>query len=278
VPFNVLHKYKLFVLIFQALLIFCSKLIAGFDRVPQPTTLFSTAISGGAYRSPLNFWINPAASAFASSFSATFFYSPSPFGLSQLSNSGIVLSDQIYSMGSSVGVSTFGFSLYRETVGTLAVADSVTENVICGMGINIDHLKIEGYGSDVSVGVDVGLLFTISSQITIGSSLLNLNRPTIGGIDNSIPQTMILGIAYVPFEKNEIMVDFVKDIDFPISCRMGFTIQPQDNIAVRGGFDQQTKKLFAGLGIYIGSFVFTYGISSHSELGFTHSFGISIEP
>lgn len=175
-------------------------------------------------------------------------------------------------------MNTFGFSLYRENVITVSAAPAIANDIVLGAGINVYHVSIERYGTELNIGIDIGMIAVLSENISIGASLQNLNRPKIGNEENSIPQTILSGISFSPLSNASIDIDVMKDIHYPLSYRIGLEFSPLEKCTVRGGFHEDDSRLFGGIGFSISIFQFDYGISTHTELGLTHSIGISIIP
>ncbi|MDD8017394.1 MAG: hypothetical protein PHP42_03365, partial [Bacteroidota bacterium] len=176
------------------------------------------------------------------------------------------------------GLSTIGFSLYRESVGTIAVSDTLVGSVVAGAGINFNHVVIDRYGSELNVGFDLGMIIALSENIFLGASLLNFNRPTIGSADDEIPQQVISGISYqLPYHAF-VSFDLVKDVRYPLSYRTAVQFSPHEIITVRAGVAQEPSRLFGGISVHLNSIQLDYGIGSHAELGLTHSIGISFYP
>ncbi|MFA6540119.1 MAG: hypothetical protein WCT99_00810 [Bacteroidota bacterium] len=273
-----MKQYKLFVLLIQALCFLHLPVKAGFDRIPQPTSVFGTGVSGVSSLDPLSLWINPASSGTNSRLQTTFFYSPSPFQLPQLSNGGMIISGNISSVGTGLGMHTFGFSLYRENVATLCAAQRLSENIFVGIGMEVYQISIQGYGNDVNIGIDLGLISRLNETISIGVSLQNINAPKIGGEENSIPQSIVSGISYSPVSNAKLLLDVIKDIHYPVSYRVGLEVSPLDAITFRGGVQEETSRVFGGIGFNPGQIRFDYALSSHTDLGVTHSIGITLFP
>lgn len=273
-----MKQYKLFVLLIQALCFLSQPLKSGFDRIPQPTPVFGNGVSGVSSLDPLSLWINPASSGTNSRLQASFFYSPSPFQLPQLSNGGMIISGNISSIGAVLGLHTFGFSLYRENVASLCATQRISDNLFIGIGVEVYQISIEGYGNDADIGIDLGMISRLNDNFSIGLSLHNVNAPRIAGEENSIPQSIVSGISYSPVSNAKILFDVLKDIHYPVSYRVGLVVSPLDAITLRGGIQEETSRVFGGVGFSTGQIRFDYALSSHTELGVTHSIGITFFP
>ncbi|MDP1678058.1 MAG: hypothetical protein Q8L88_14470 [Bacteroidota bacterium] len=268
-----MHQYKVFILLIQVFL-FAQISSGSFERTAQPTALFGRAMSGSALFNSGNMWLNPASIAKNTSFFTSVFYSPSPFQLEQLSNFGLNAVKDFDGVNIGAGFSSFGFSLYRETVISFSAATIVTEFFAVGMNIHANHLSIQSYGSASTAVVDLGVIFSATENLTIGISLNNVSRSTFGA-DDDIPQTFVTGLSYAVLEKTAIVLDIVHDVRYTTGYRAGIEFSPHEIVTIRAGTQSEQSKLFGGIGINVFSFQIDYGIATHSELGPTHSIGIT---
>ncbi|MBW7888167.1 MAG: hypothetical protein H3C35_07390 [Bacteroidetes bacterium] len=250
-------------------------LFAGFDRIPQPTNVFAKAFSGVALLDENAFWINPASIAQTQNVRSTLFYSPSMFQLPQLANTGIVCTVPFSLSSIGIGVSTFGFSLYRETVASVAYGTMVTKYFTAGAAVNLYHLSITNYGTNLSVGADLGAIINPFDNFTIGIAIQNINRPKVGSSNEEIPLLYSTGFAYNFSQTAVINVDFVKDIRYPLDVRGGIDILLHEYLILRGGISSATNRMFGGMSIPYSFLRIDYGFAAQRELGTTHSFGIS---
>ncbi|MBI2428017.1 MAG: hypothetical protein HYV29_04355 [Ignavibacteriales bacterium] len=271
-----MRQYKLFILLIQVA-IFSVRTNAGFERIAQPTALFARAFSGVAFSSESNVWLNPAALSNVSSFRSAVFYSPSPFQLPQLTNYGLLAADNFGVVKGGVSFSSFGFSLYKETFGSLSVAYTGMTNFSFGITVSLYHLSIESYGSALKLGIDIGSIYSLTEELNIGFALNNLNGATYEE-DDDIPQIILAGLSYRIIEEAVVNVDLVKDIRYEPTYRAGIEFEPHDIVVVRSGFQGKPSRLFAGIGFTVTRFTIDYGVATHDDLGLTHSIGISFIP
>jgi hypothetical protein len=268
-----MHQYKVFILLIQVFLITQFSL-GSFERTAQPTSLFGRAFSGSALFSINNLWLNPASIARNSSFEASLFYSPSPFQLPQLSNYGLQVIKNVNEINISAGYSSFGFSLYRETVFSFSAATMVTESFAAGIALHGNHLSIQSYGSATAPMFDLGIIFSATDEINIAFSFSNFTRSSFGA-DDDIPQIFITGLSYSLVKDAVVTIDLVHDVRYSTTYRTGIEFSPMEFVTLRAGTQKEHSRLFGGIGIKIFSLSFDYGIATHTELGLTHSIGIT---
>jgi len=258
------------------LLFFCfAASRAGFERTPQPPAVYGSGVSALFSGDPDPLLLNPSAAASLKSFYSTFFYSPSPFDLPQLSNGGMIFAFPLESFTGGVAVTRMGFSLYREITATVIAAKSFGGIVSAGCNINYDHLAIAGYGSAFTIGIDVGASVQVTDDIRWGFSLLNINRPTIGEEKDELPQLYLTGVTCELLSSADVSFTIIKDTGFPLSVRTGARFSPIESIDLRFGVSTEPARYFAGVGFHYFSISVDYSVATHVELGLTHTIGIS---
>jgi len=249
---------------------------AGFERTPQPPAVYGDGVSAlfsGAVEPLL---LNPSAAASLKSFYSSFFYSPSPFDLPQLSNGGMIFAFPFESFTGGVAVTRTGFSLYREITATAVVAKSFGGIVSAGCNINYDHLAIARYGSTFTFGIDVGASVQLTDDVRGGFSLLNVNRPTIGREKDELPQLYLTGVSCQVLPTASVSCTLIKDVRYPLSVRTGVRFSPLEFVDLRFGVSSDPSRYCAGFGIHYLAMSVDYSVVTHVELGLTHTIGISI--
>lgn len=254
----------------------CGPLYGSFERQAQPAPLWGRGLAGCALHGPDYFLINPASIAARSPVRLVLFHSPSPFGLPELSNGGIALTIPIGSGTIQPAATIAGTSLYREQSALLTYALALDEAVVVGASLSYNALSIERYGAAHTFGIDLGIIVTPIPHLSLGASLLNANRPTIGIEQDELPRVILVGAAYRLSDQADLSADLVKDIRFPESVRVGIEVRPLEFVALRTGISTEPPRFHAGAGVRYRSLGFDYGVATHQELGLTHSLGLSV--
>ncbi|MGA9407910.1 MAG: hypothetical protein WBW71_12330 [Bacteroidota bacterium] len=258
------------------LLFFCIEPAqAGFERTAQPPAVFGDGASSLFSGDVEPLLLNPSAAASLKSFASSFFYSPSPFDLPQLSTGGMFSAFPFESFTAGVAVTTAGFSLYREITATAIVAKSFGGIFSTGCNINFNHLAIARYGSALTIGIDVAASIQVADDLRWGVSLLNVNRPTIGAEKDELPQLYLTGVSCELLTNASVSFTLIKDVRYPLSVRTGARFSAFDAVDLRFGVSTEPSRYFAGVGIHYSSISFDYSVATDADLGLTHSIGIS---
>lgn len=268
-----MRQYKVFVILIQVIL-FQQPLCAGFERNGQPAALLAQSRSGVALRSVENLWLNPASLIFSGEIRGSLFYTPSPFGMEQLANYGMIISHSSESFSGSAGLHSFGFALYKETTSSFAGAYRLSDESTVGMSLHVCHLSIERYGNAVQTLVDLGFLYSITENISFGTAVHNVGGGTFGKEDD-IPRKILTGVSVDVTGKVRLTADLVKDIRYPVSYSWGIQFLPLDQFVLQIGWDGATSSVSGGAGVRLSSIQIQYGGVSHPVLGLTHSVGVS---
>lgn len=257
-------------------LICVSNCYSGFERVEggARAVCFGGAFVGLADDSWAIFY-NPAGLARLRMPELGLFYSPQPFGLSELKSFYLT---GVYptSLGSfATSIRSFGFSLYREFSASLAYAREFS-GICVGMNFNYQSVSITNYGSAGTIGIDVGVLVLAFKNLRWGIAARNINAPTIGQSAERLPQIFASGISYEPMDAMHLVFDYQKEIGFPPSPKFGFEYWIIDEIAVLGGVADEPSTYAAGLGIRYLFFQMNYAFTMHQTLGLTHQASITL--
>lgn len=257
-------------------LILTESLAGGFEQreVGARSSAFGNAFVGLAD----DVWAihyNPAGLAGLSNLQLSAFYSPQPFGISDISLTAFsaVIPTGYGVVGASVR--KYGFELYRELSGSTAYSN-IIKGIYLGINLNYHTVSIKNYGSTGTIGIDFGILIPLIDNLRWGVSMKNINSPTIGRSKEKLPQSITSGFAYLPFDKLNLMFDFQKETSFAPSARFGFEYWAVDAIALRGGFCNEPASYSSGIGIRYSFFSIDYALSIHPVLGWTHSFSVTI--
>ena len=206
---------------------------------------------------------------------ASVFYSPQAYGLSEFSLAAVAVVVPVKFGNFGFSVRKYGFELYREISGTLSYANTIS-GVNLGLNINYHTVVIKSYGSAATIGLDFGVLVPVIDRLNWGIFIKNLNSPTIGRSKEKLPQAFSTGVAYLPLESLTLLLDFQKDISFDPTARFGFEYRIINAVALRGGIADEPSQFAGGIGVMYSIFQFDYAFSTHQELGWTHSFSLTI--
>jgi len=204
------------------------------------------------------------------------YYSPAPFGLSELAN-GYVAYHEPTSIGSfAVGGMSYGFDLYRESKFTLGYSYNYLNNFFAGVTVNYQTVSIQNYGSDGALFFNIGGLAYISNNFRLGFSIQNINRATFGDEDDQIPMVFNTGLSYDVVDDLTLNFAVEKDIKYKPSFQFGINYDIIEYLSLRTGFSNEPSKYSAGIGINYSMFSLDYAMFTHNDLGLTHQAGIII--
>lgn len=204
------------------------------------------------------------------------YYSPAPFGFTELAN-GFIAYTEPFSFGSiAIGGMTYGFDLYRETKFISGFSYNYLNKFFGGITINIHNVSIKNYGDDVTYYFNVGGLAWLTNELRAGFSIHNLNRATFGSEDDQIPMIFNSGFSYDVLSNFSVNTAVEKDIRYPFSFLFGLDYDIIKYLSLRMGFSTEPSEYSAGIGIHYSIFSFDYAVFNHNDLGLTHQVGIII--
>ncbi len=250
---------------------------SAFERMPQGGKAISM---GGAsvalWQNPWAAFSNPGALVSVGDRTVSLFYSPQPFGLKELASGSFSFLEPMQIGTFALSGTRFGFELYREVTLTASYSRMFEEIFACGVNVNYYSLSIQNYGSASAIGIDVGLLITISDELQWGCAASNLNAPRIGAAKEKLPQGFSTGVCYRPTPNATLVADIFKDIRYETELHIGIEYSVLDLVDIRGGTAGGPSTLTAGVGIHYSLLELDYAFTNHPDLGMTHQASLSI--
>ncbi len=225
---------------------------------------------------PFSLFNNPAGSAEINSNTIGIYYSPSPFGLKELSNGFGTISHPALFGTISGGFMIYGFELYKETKLTLGFGKKFTNNFLAGISIAYKNISIKNYGAKGFIILNAGGIAELSKKINIGFVFENFTRTTINNEENQIPVVFRTGISYKVIDELQLFTAIKNEIGYNVSFRFGAEYFLLDLFQLRFGTANEPNIYSGGIGINYKMFQVDYAVSSHHLLGLTHQFGLII--
>lgn len=204
------------------------------------------------------------------------YYSPAPFGLTELSN-GYIAYNEPFNFGSlSIGGMTYGFELYRESKVVLGYSYNYENILFAGISINYHNYSIQNYGSTGVFYLNVGGLVYILDKLRWGFYVDNLNKASVANLDDQIPMVFVTGLSYDVINDFSLNFALEKDIRFNPSVKFGVEYDIIEYLSLRAGTSNEPSRFTAGVGINYSLFSLDYAFFTHQDLGLTHQAGIII--
>ena len=202
------------------------------------------------------------------------YYSPAPFGLTELAN-GYVAYQQPFSFGSlGIGGMTYGYDLYRESKIILGYSYNYENSFFIGAAVNYHSYSIQNYGSTGVFYFNLGALVYILDELRWGFSTSNVNRATVGDADDQIPMLLSTGFSFDILNNFSLNVALEKDIRYDPSLEFGIDYDIIEYLSLRIGSATNPSKFTAGVGINYSIVSLDYAFYTHPDLGLTHQAGI----
>ncbi|GAB4300179.1 MAG: hypothetical protein Kow0098_27290 [Ignavibacteriaceae bacterium] len=202
------------------------------------------------------------------------YYSPAPFGLSELAN-GYVAYHEPSDFGSfAIGGMTYGFDLYRESKILLGYSYNYENKFFAGLTFNYHTVSIQNYGNDAAFYLNIGGLAYIADELRWGFFIHNINRATFGNEEDQIPLIFNSGVSYFIIPELSLNIAMEKDIRYNVSLMGGVEYQLIKYITLRTGFSDEPSGYSAGIGINYSFISLDYALFTHQDLGLTHQAGM----
>ncbi len=202
------------------------------------------------------------------------YYSPSPFGLKELSNGYLAYIEPTSFGNLSVGAYTYGFELYRENQFNIAYSTTINDNIYLGITSFYHSVNIARYGNSGVFNIKLGGIFILNKNLLLGFSLhnpLRFNRSKV-----ELPLIYNVGLSYIPIKNSSLNFAVSKEMDFPVSLRFGIEYELIEYLHLRVGVQNEPDIYSGGFGIFYSFMNFNYAITSHPELDLSHQVDLII--
>lgn len=204
-------------------------------------------------------------------------YSPSPFGLKELSTAYLSYIQPIEFGVISAGFMIYGFELYKETQFAIGLSKSLSNNFSFGVTSILKNISIKNYGSRAFLLFNLGCKAELTKNLNLGFVFENFTRTTINNEENQFPVTLNLGVNYSPIDNINFFTALVKELNYNISLKLGAEYKILDYLSLRVGTTNQPEEFSAGFGFSYDFISIEYAVISHQDLGLTHQFGLVIQ-
>ncbi len=204
------------------------------------------------------------------------YYSPAPFGFSEMAN-GYIAYNEPFNWGSiAIGGMNYGFDLYKENKILLGASYNLADKFFLGAVINFHTVSIRNYGSANSFYFDLGGLAYVTDQLRWGFAIQNVNRASFGKEKDLIPVVFRTGFSYDVMSNISLNTSLEKDVLQNAALLFGINYDVVKYFSIRTGFSNEPSSITAGIGINYSLFSLDYAVFTHPDLGLTHQAGIII--
>ena len=269
-----MNKYRIFTRCIQVMLLLTSTALSGGPGV-FTGGIDGTLRSGIASHGTSSVRRNPAAVRDTNGISILLSVNPSPFGLPALTDGDALIQWRQGTTGIGLSASTIGFPLYRETTGSFHFSMEGRRDIRLGISLSANHAAIAGYGSRTAFLLDGGILWQYHPDILFGVTVRNVNGGSWDGEDD-LPREIGAGTALQVTDGLVLLMDFVKDLRYPVEFRSAMRYSPIDGFRFEAGMEG-SRSLSAAVSMRWTDLDLSVGTSRHPVLGFSTTLQVILD-
>ncbi len=197
-------------------------------------------------------------------------------GISEITDLAAVLNFQTRLATVGFGIHRYGFNLFSENRVIIGFKKSFG-TFHAGISTSYYHVSQGGgYGSAGAVGFDIGVAAELADGLWIGARATNVNYPTYGKTDETVPRDLSLGFSYRLAENTVLSMEAMKDVMFPLSLRSGIQIELIPSLFARAGFTSNPETYSFGFGYAPDRWSINIGLQQHNPLGLSPAIDLGI--
>jgi hypothetical protein len=197
-----------------------------------------------------------------------------PFGLSELSMQEVSYSGKIAGHNFVLAGTNFGNEDYRENSIYLSVAAWGYEGLKLYPAVKYYMLK-DVLDSKSSFGFDLNASYPVTEGLSTVISVLNIYAYETDELD--IPMTMCVNFEFKTQAGFNLYTGVEKDSRNPAIFKSALEYEPFEFFAVSAGYNFDPGLITAGFSLLYNKISFSYGMSYHFDLEYSHSFGLVYE-
>jgi hypothetical protein len=207
-------------------------------------------------------------------------FSPEPFEMSDMSETGIAGCTSLCGLPVSASVFVFGHPLYKEFTGTFSAGYSFSRYFTIGGSVHLCNSSVKNYGSDNAVGIDAGVSSLPLQSVCVGIVFGNINTPRLGSTGERLPYRFGVGVCAQASPGLLVTGELWKEQDFPLARRYGIEYRLVPSLAFFCGSSANPDLLSGGFRLSFSGIQIEYAAEYHHYLGMSHtvSFGLGFPP
>ena len=172
------------------------------------------------------------------------------FFLRELQYQGITFVQPLKVGVLSAGGQYSGFELYRTSRAGMGYSLKLAEFI--SMGVQVNYLNVRQpaeYGTKHGVSAEFGLAARISKKWLLGASVYNITRARFAAYQDERFATLIrIGARYEISSRLKWLMEFEKDVLFPLKLKGALEYEPLTDFYLRGGVSTAPLEITFGLG------------------------------
>jgi hypothetical protein len=173
-----------------------------------------------------------------------------------------------------VGVFRFGDDLYNEQILSAGFGNSF-DNTSLGVKVNYVQYRAFGFEPRTAISLNFGGITKLSSTVTIGAYITNINQPRLSTVDGErLPTQLVAGVSFKPTEFILLVTEIDKDLHNDPIVKCGLEYKIHTKIYARTGFNVQPEALFLGMGFMKNNLKIDYALQYTQNLNY--AFQVSV--
>lgn len=194
------------------------------------------------------------------------------YGLPQLGVRQVSLAKGFGGIGLGLGLSSFGWVAYRETVGQLVVAAG-RERISFGAAVLGVRSEYRRYG----VRAHYALLLSSEVRPSRSVSVRAMTGDLLPHDEAPFGRNATISLTWKWANLLAMSMGMSKEPGLPLEVRAGICYMPARVLVLRAGLTQAPQRLTAGCTFRLAGISVSYAYVDHADLGATHAVAVAFE-
>lgn len=197
--------------------------------------------------------------------------------LPELTTLGVVLALPLQKGMAAASLSRYGTGAYRLQEIGLGYSHKIS---FISVGIKLNYLQqsIENWESRGNLVLEAGGKAELLPGLHFGAHAYNLTQSSLSTeTDEMIPILLKASLAYIPSKNLQLLVQTLKQLDFPARFSAGLEYRIIEAFHLRTGILTAPFVASFGMGYILKQFGFDYAFRYHSTIGTAHHLSINFD-
>ncbi|MBU0519630.1 hypothetical protein KKA00_01890 [bacterium] len=197
------------------------------------------------------------------------------FGMVELQPYALQISGPILAGRAGLQQQGINVAAYHEMSSQLSYQRTFWQNLRLGVGSQLYHVKINGYGSTWSSSFDIRGDYQLREGLYLNAAWINIGKADFGENGYPLPVRYIFGLDYVVLDALKLYFEIDKDTRYALQTRIAANADIWGPVGILVGYQSTPDIAAMGLNVSYHKIAFTAAYQYHPDLGVSQCYGLS---
>ncbi len=199
-----------------------------------------------------------------------------PYGLAELTSKQVVALFPVQKLDFGASYGQSGDDNYSESRFSTSGSFHITSDIRAGLSSSLYHLSIGGLPSGQAGIVNLGVVVSLSSDLSAGAVWNNVLATKLSNYEDELPQSLAAGLLFQADDRTDVAIEIEQQPGWPMEVRAGVNTRLLKALIIRGGTRFNPAEYTAGFTLRHRVVELHYALLWHRDLGASHAAGLDV--